>query len=52
MRDEMDGRFWAEHHAAFSDFVAETVKATIEGFKRLNEIEFAAPWRSRSTSTN
>ena len=46
MRDELEARMWLQHGAAFSAFVAETVKATARGFKRLNEIEFSAPWRS------
>jgi hypothetical protein len=50
MRDEMDSRIWVEHHGAFSDEVANffiTIAASIgAAFKRLNEIEFDAPWKS------
>ena len=49
MRDEMDGRIWVDHHADFSadlagflSRVAETLRVSL---KRLNEMEFDAPWR-------
>lgn len=49
MRDEMDGRIWVEHHQAFSEdlakFFAGIAAAVGTGFRRLNEIEFDAPWK-------
>ena len=48
MRDEIDSRIWAEHGHAFSEDLASflaTVGTTIgTALKRLNEIEFDAPW--------
>lgn len=50
MRDEMDSRIWVEHRGAFSEGLAKffaTAAANIAtGFRRLNEIEFDAPWKS------
>src|SRR5687768_16138625 len=52
MRDEMDSRIWVEHHGAFSEDLARlfaSAAANIAaGFKRLNEIEFDAPWKRDS----
>ncbi len=52
MRDEMDGRIWVEHHQAFSDDLAKLlarIGATIgTGLRRLNEMEFDAPWKRDS----
>ena len=49
MRDEIDSRIWAEHGQAFSDSLASffTTAAANFGaaFRRLNEIEFDAPWK-------
>ena len=50
MRDEIDSRIWAEHGHAFSSdlasFFARAAAAIDNGLRRLNEIEFDAPWRS------
>ncbi|HEU0134590.1 MAG TPA: hypothetical protein VFR28_07185 [Allosphingosinicella sp.] len=52
MRDEMDGRIWVEHGQAFSDGLASffaTAAATAgAALRRLNQIEFEAPWKSDS----
>lgn len=49
MRDEIDGRIWVEHHEAFSEdlarFFAKVGASIGAGLKRLNEIEFDAPWK-------
>ena len=49
MRDEIDGRIWVEHHAAFSEDLAKLFAAAatniLAGFKRLTEIQFDAPWK-------
>ena len=49
MRDEIDSRIWAEHGQAFSEdlanFFARTADAIGTGLRRLNEMEFDAPWK-------
>ena len=49
MRDEMDSRIWVEHHQAFSDGSGELLRHRRRqfgaAFRRLNEIEFDAPWK-------
>lgn len=45
MRDEIDGRLWAEHGRSFSDSLASLFSQVRIALKRLNEIEFEAPWR-------
>ena len=46
MRDDMFSRTWADHHADFSTEVAGFLRRLIQGFERLEAIQFAAPWRS------
>ncbi|HEX8125351.1 MAG TPA: hypothetical protein VF548_07205 [Allosphingosinicella sp.] len=49
MRDEIDGRIWTQHHGDFSKDVATFFAAAAasigEGFRRLTEIQFDAPWK-------
>lgn len=49
MRDEMDSRIWVEHGHAFSTDVARLVAGAAAniaaGYRRLNEIQFDAPWK-------
>lgn len=49
MRDEIDSRIWVEHHDAFSEDVAKLFAAAAANIgavlRRLNEIEFDAPWK-------
>ena len=49
MRDEIDGRIWVQHHGAFSEDLAKLFAAAAahigEGFRRLTEIQFDAPWK-------
>jgi hypothetical protein len=45
MRDEMDSRLWVEHGADFTALMAKVIDAIGISLKRLNEIEFEAPWR-------
>ena len=49
MRDEIDSRIWTEHGQAFSEslagFLAAVGDAVGTGLRRLNEIEFDAPWK-------
>jgi hypothetical protein len=48
MRDEIDSRMWVEHGHAFSEdlanFFAGAAAAIGTGLRRLNEMEFDAPW--------
>ena len=52
MRDEMDSRMWDAHGHAFSQAVAGflgRLATTIgTGLRRLNELEFDAPWERDS----
>ena len=50
MRDEMDSRLWVEHHSDFSDSVSRGLGALLLSFCNLQAIQFAAPWRDRSTN--
>lgn len=49
MRDEIDSRIWAEHGHDFSEdlasFFASTGAAIGVALRRLNQIEFDAPWK-------
>lgn len=45
MRDEIDSRIWAQHGQAFSEDLANFFARIGAGLRRLNEIEFDAPWR-------
>jgi hypothetical protein len=49
MRDEIDSRMWVAHGHAFSEsvaaFFAGLGTSIGAGLKRLNEIEFDAPWK-------
>lgn len=44
MRDEIDSRLWVEHHQAFSSTVGALLGQAAEAFRRLNAIQFDAPW--------
>ncbi|HYE28188.1 MAG TPA: hypothetical protein VEA61_08135 [Allosphingosinicella sp.] len=52
MRDEIDSRIRAEHGHAFSESLASFLSAAGNaigvGLRRLNEIEFDAPWKRDS----
>jgi hypothetical protein len=49
MRDEMDSRIWVAHGPAFSTDLARFFTSAAAnfgaGFRRLNEIQFDAPWK-------
>jgi hypothetical protein len=49
MRDEIDSRIWNAHGQAFSNdldnFFARVGAAVGTTLKRLNEMEFDAPWK-------
>lgn len=52
MRDEIDSRLWVAHGHAFSESLANLfagLGTTIgTSLRRLNEIEFDAPWKRDS----
>ena len=45
MRDEIDGRIWAEHHTDFSNAIAAGLAKIMASLRALNRIQFDAPWR-------
>ena len=45
MRDETEIRLWAEHGHAFSETVAAFFADLGAGLRRLNELQFDAPWK-------
>jgi len=45
MRDEIDGRLWAEHGPEFTTAVLKWVAELSAAFARLNERQYQAPWR-------
>ena len=45
MRDEIDGRIWAEHHEEFSNSIDRLIDNVKISFERLHAILFDAPWR-------
>ena len=46
MRDEIDGRLWAEHHHRFNDDLGRFFARLATGYRRLQAIQYAAPWAS------
>jgi hypothetical protein len=48
MRDEIESRIWIAHGADFTAFIGKIIDAASISLKRLNEIEFDAPWRSKT----
>lgn len=49
MRDEMDSRLWQAHGHAFSVTIANLVKEVGIAMRRLNEIQYRAPWQKPCT---
>ncbi len=45
MRDEIDARLWADHGSEFSTTVLRWIAELSAAFIRLNERNYAAPWR-------
>ncbi|HEX9963377.1 MAG TPA: hypothetical protein VGB04_00135 [Allosphingosinicella sp.] len=45
MRDEIDSRIWNEHGHRFSEDLAKLFANIGGGFRRLNQIQFDAPWK-------
>jgi hypothetical protein len=46
MRDEFDDRMWVEHGAAFSAALSRLFAQVGVAFKKLNQIQFDAPWHN------
>ncbi|SMF61789.1 hypothetical protein [Allosphingosinicella indica] len=51
MRDEFEGRLWADHGTDFARTVDQLLADIGQVFSRLAQIQFAAPWRSRQRQT-
>ena len=45
MRDALEAREWAEHGHALSEALAGLFAAAGHAFRRLNAIQFDAPWQ-------
>jgi hypothetical protein len=48
MRDQIDARLWTEHHHRLSDDVGRFFARLAAGYRRLQAIQYAAPWTSRA----
>ena len=44
MSNDYDSATWADHHRHVSAGLARLFKATLHAFRRLNAIEYDAPW--------
>ena len=42
--NDFDSAAWADHHRHLSDDIARWFEKLAYAFKRLNEIEYDAPW--------
>jgi hypothetical protein len=49
MRDEIDGRLWAEHGSEFSQSISEFFDKLSFAWRRLNERQYATPWKSKES---
>lgn len=45
LRDEFEGRLWADHHHQFSDAAAALFNDTAHAFRRLTARLYDAPWQ-------
>jgi hypothetical protein len=45
MRDAIEAHEWAEHGHALSESIARLFAAAGHAFRRLNAIQFDAPWQ-------
>ena len=48
MRDAIDSRGWNESHHHFTDDLGRFFARLAAGYRRLQAIQYAAPWASRS----
>lgn len=51
MRDEIDGRLWVQHGAAFGEQLLQVARNLGSTWDRLQAMKFDAPWR-RDESAN
>lgn len=47
LRDEFEGRLWADHHHQFSDFAAGLFRDAAVVFRRLTARLYDAPWERK-----
>ena len=45
MRDEFDDRLWNDNHEAFSAAIDKAVKSVLLSLRKLNHLQFDAPWK-------
>ena len=50
MRDEIDGRLWAEHGPALAENLVQLLRSVGSAWERLQAGKFNAPWRDCSIS--
>lgn len=48
MHEPFDSRLWADHHHEITAGMHELFLKIGDAFRKLNEIEFDAPWRKPS----
>lgn len=48
MRDEIEGRLWAGNHHRLSGDLARFFARLAAGYRRLQAIQYAAPWAAAS----
>ncbi|HEV2746973.1 MAG TPA: hypothetical protein VGW34_06705 [Allosphingosinicella sp.] len=50
MHEDFDTRLWADHGPKFTAAIADLFAQAGVALKRLNEIEFDAPWRRTASA--
>jgi hypothetical protein len=48
MRNDFDSRFWAENHHRFTEDLGRFFAHLAAGYRRLQAIQYSAPWASAS----
>ncbi|MBC9032209.1 hypothetical protein IAG41_07385 [Sphingomonas sp. JC676] len=46
MQSDFESAAWADSHKLMSDMIARWIDKAFYAFRRLQAIEYAAPWRS------
>ena len=46
MIDHQESRIWANHHEAFSRWVADAIATVAKSLRALRRIQYEAPWRT------
>ena len=52
MHEQFDSRLWAEHGPQITASIADALRKAGDAFRKLQEIEFDAPWRRRDNGAN